>query len=70
VGSGHGLILRYCSGIYLEGLRKTMTNLSQDSRSLGPRFESVKAGVLTQLLSFRLKYSLLVSPGSCTVIQT
>jgi hypothetical protein len=46
-----------------------MTNLSQDRRSLGPRFESVKAGVLTQFLSFRLKYSLLVSSGSCTVIE-
>jgi hypothetical protein len=32
VGSGSGLILRYYSGICLEGLRKTMKNFKQDSR--------------------------------------
>jgi hypothetical protein len=34
-GSGHGLILRYCLGICLEGLRKTTKNLGQDNWSVG-----------------------------------
>jgi hypothetical protein len=34
-GSGRGLILRYYSGMHLEGLRKTMKAVSQDSRCLG-----------------------------------
>jgi hypothetical protein len=38
-GSGSGLILRYYPGISMEGLRKTTKNLSQDSRSPGPRFD-------------------------------
>jgi hypothetical protein len=37
VGSGHSLILRYYPGICLEGLRKAMRNLDQDSQSLGLR---------------------------------
>jgi hypothetical protein len=32
-------ILRYCPGIRLQGLRKTMKDLNQESRSPGPRFE-------------------------------
>jgi hypothetical protein len=43
--------LRHYPDIYLEGLRKTTTNLSQDSRSLGrvlkPRYSEYEAGVLT-----------------------
>jgi hypothetical protein len=31
-GSDHGLILRYCPGICLEGLRKTTNNINQDNR--------------------------------------
>jgi hypothetical protein len=34
--SGHGLLLRYYPGIFLEGLRKATKNLRQDSRSPGP----------------------------------
>jgi hypothetical protein len=34
-GSGHGLILRYYPGIFLEGLSKTMKKLSKDSCSMG-----------------------------------
>jgi hypothetical protein len=50
-GSGHGLILGYDTGIFLDGLRKTMKSLDQDSQSqgrdlnLGP--PEYKAGVLT-----------------------
>jgi hypothetical protein len=51
VGSGCDLILRYNPGIHLEGLRKTMKNLNQVSRSWGrdlntdpPEYDS---GVLT-----------------------
>jgi hypothetical protein len=43
-GSGHGLILRHCPCIYLEGLRKTMKTHkthSQDSWSLGQDLNSV-----------------------------
>jgi hypothetical protein len=40
VESGHGLILRYCPGMRLEGLRKTKKNVKQDSWSPGPRFET------------------------------
>jgi hypothetical protein len=31
--NNHGLILRYCPGIHLKGLRKTMKSLTQDSHS-------------------------------------
>jgi hypothetical protein len=37
--SGHGLILTYYPSTCLDKLRKTTKNLSQDSQSLGPRFE-------------------------------
>jgi hypothetical protein len=40
VESGRGVILRYYPGIRLEGLRKITKNLSQASRSPGPRFEA------------------------------
>jgi hypothetical protein len=39
VGRGHGLIIRYYPGICLEGQRKTMKNLSQDSWLPGQRLE-------------------------------
>jgi hypothetical protein len=46
--------LRYCHGIYLEGLRKTTKNLSWDSRSpgrdLNPGPLEYEAGVLTTRL--------------------
>jgi hypothetical protein len=49
--SGRGLILRYYTGISLEGLRKTTKSLSQDSRSPGPYLKPgpprYEAGVLT-----------------------
>jgi hypothetical protein len=52
-GSGNGLILKCYPNISLVGLKKTMKNLSQDSRSLDldlntgpPEYE---AGVLTTL---------------------
>jgi hypothetical protein len=38
-GCGRGLVLRFCSGVCMEGLRKTTKNLNQDSRSPVPRFE-------------------------------
>jgi hypothetical protein len=45
------LNLRYYPGICVEGLRKTMKNLSQDSRSpgrdLNPGHPEYEAGVLT-----------------------
>jgi hypothetical protein len=50
-GSGHDLILRYYPGICLEGLRKTMKTLRQDSQSLSQDlnlgFPDHKAGVVT-----------------------
>jgi hypothetical protein len=49
--SGRGLILRYYTGIRLEGLKKTTKPLRQDSRSpgrdLNPGPLKYKAGVLT-----------------------
>jgi hypothetical protein len=46
--SGHGLILRYCPGIFLEGTTKITINLSEDNRSSGrdlnpgpPEYEAV-----------------------------
>jgi hypothetical protein len=39
VRSGRSLILRYDPVIRLEGLRKTMKNLCQDSWLPGPKFE-------------------------------
>jgi hypothetical protein len=35
-GNSRDLILKYCSGIRLEGLRETTNNLSQDSWSPSP----------------------------------
>jgi hypothetical protein len=53
-GSGRGLILKYYSGIRVEGLRKTTKDLSQDSRfpvwDLSPGPPKYEAGVLTALL--------------------
>jgi hypothetical protein len=50
-GSGRGLIPRYYSSIYVEGLRKTTKNHNQDSRSpgqdLNPGRPEYEAGVLT-----------------------
>jgi hypothetical protein len=50
-GSDHGLILRYYPCICLDGLRKTMENLSQYSwspgRDLNPASPEYEAGVLT-----------------------
>jgi hypothetical protein len=50
-GRGRGLISRSYLGIHLEGLRKTMEKLHQDSqalcRDLNPRPLEYKAGVLT-----------------------
>jgi hypothetical protein len=40
VGSVCGLILRYYPGIHMQGLRKTMKNLNQDSWSPALRFEA------------------------------
>jgi hypothetical protein len=34
-GSGHGLILRYYPSTFLEGLKKTKKNVSEDNWSLG-----------------------------------
>jgi hypothetical protein len=39
LGSGRGLILRHSPRILLEGLRKTIKDFNQDSRSPGPRIE-------------------------------
>jgi hypothetical protein len=36
--------LRYYPGIYMEGLRKTTNNLSQDSRSAGQALNSGRPG--------------------------
>jgi hypothetical protein len=53
-GSVHGLIIRYCPGICLEGLRKATKNLSQDSRylsqdlSLGPPEYEARVFVTTR----------------------
>jgi hypothetical protein len=48
---GRGLILRYCLGICLEGLRKATKNLSKDTlspgRDLNPELPEYEAGVLT-----------------------
>jgi hypothetical protein len=50
-GIGRGLILRYCSEIFLEGPSKTTKNISQDNlstgRDLNPESSKYIAGVLT-----------------------
>jgi hypothetical protein len=51
-GSGRGLILKYYSGICLEGLTKTTKYLSQYSRSLGR--DLCETGPLTG--SFSISY--------------
>jgi hypothetical protein len=51
--SGHGLILRYCSGIRLERLRKTTKNRHNSrspGRDLNPGPPEYEVGMLTTLL--------------------
>jgi hypothetical protein len=43
--------LKFYSGTCLEDLRKTTENLSQDSRSLGPIFESGSSRILIRSAS-------------------
>jgi hypothetical protein len=51
VGSGRGLILRYYTGIFLEGLRKIKKTASQDGRSLWPTFEPGTSRVRSRSVS-------------------
>jgi hypothetical protein len=62
-GSGRGLILRYYPGICLVRVRKTTTNLSQDSRSLGrdlnpgpPEYEAGALIILPQRSDLQMSW--------------
>jgi hypothetical protein len=52
VGNSRGLILRYYPGISLERLRKATKYLNQDSRSPGPRFESVTSRIRSRSVNY------------------
>jgi hypothetical protein len=60
VESGHGLILRYCPGMRLEGLRKTTKNVNQDSRSPGPRFETRTSWIRSRSLDHDVWWACLI----------
>jgi hypothetical protein len=64
--SGHGLIWRIF-GNSLEGFRKTTSNLSQDSRSLGrdsnPRLPKCEAGLLNARLERSVYFASLTISG-------